>query len=531
MMKLFGIETEYGITREDLDTVDSVVESMELVRAYMNRGEARIGGATAGEDKRSAFERTWDYSGEDPHEDARGFRVSGLQQDREEEEFAKADAHRPFSFHEMKSDLVLPNGARFYNDHTHPEYSTPECRTLRDLVAHDRAGERVLQDAAGRRNRAVGGPHVQLYKNNTDFHGHSYGCHDNYLVSRAVSFSSLVAGLLPFLVSRQVIAGAGKIGIETQEGGLQPGVFQLSQRADFMETDLSVDTMHNRPILNTRDEPHADRARFRRLHLIVGDANMCEYATALKVGTTRLVLELISRGVAPVLELDDCVSAVRTLSRDADLKAVVRRKGGGTITGSEIQTAYYLAARKEFHGLDEETDWILQAWLDVLTSLSGDRSRLVGRLDWITKLWLLETFAREERLAWDDPWLASLDLEYHNLDPQRGLFLVLEAEGKTSRLVTEEEIKAAVTSGPEDTRGGIRGLCIRRFRDQITSVQWERVRFKGRLMPRILEMGDLFEPDDVKELTYVLENAGSPADAIDAWAQRKESLDEHDDAT
>jgi proteasome accessory factor A len=505
-MRLFGLETEYGITREDLESVDPVVESMELVRAYLT----------------AAFERTWDYSGEDPHEDARGFRVSGLQQDREEDEFAKLDAHRPFSFHEMKSDLVLPNGARFYNDHTHPEYSTPECRTLRDLIAHDRAGERILQRAAKRRNRVLGGPHVQLYKNNTDFHGHSYGCHDNYLVSRSIPFATLTAGLLPFLVSRQVIAGSGKVGVETQEGGFQPSAFQLSQRADFMETDLSVDTMHNRPIFNTRDEPHADRARYRRLHLIVGDANMCEYATALKVGTTRLVLELIARGVVPALELTDPVSAIRTISRDPDLKAAVRLKNGGAISGLELQTAYYLAARQEFWGSDEETDWILREWVDVLTSLSGDRSSLVGRLDWVTKLWLLETFVREERLSWDDPWLASLDLEYHNIDPERGLFLGLEAEGKTFRMASEVDIEHAIAVGPQDTRGGIRGLCLRRFRDQIKSVQWERVQFKGLLMPKTLEMGNLFEPEAVKDLTQILETSASPAEAIEAWDQRKE---------
>ena len=172
---------------------------------------------------------------------------------------ANIDAHRPFSFHEMKSDLVLPNGARFYNDHTHPEYSTPECRTLKDLLAHDRAGERIVQRAADRRNQRSGRhAHVQLYKNNTDFHGHSYGCHDNYLVSRSIPFPALVAGLLPFLVSRQVIAGAGK-SVSKRRIRLCAGAYQLSQRADFMEAELSVDTMHNRPILNTRDEPHADR--------------------------------------------------------------------------------------------------------------------------------------------------------------------------------------------------------------------------------------------------------------------------------
>jgi Pup amidohydrolase len=507
-MRVFGIETEYGITRNDLQVVDQVIESMELVRAHL-----------AG-----SFEKTWDYSGEDPHEDARGFRVSGLQQDQEEEEFAKVDAHRPFSFHEMKSDLVLPNGARFYNDHTHPEYSTPECRTLRDLVAYDRAGERTLHQAAQRRNRTLGGPHVQLYKNNTDFHGHSYGCHDNYLVPRSIPFDALVTGLVPFLVSRQLIAGAGKVGIETQDGGFKAGRYQLSQRADFMETELSVDTMHNRPILNTRDEPHADRAKYRRLHLIVGDANMCEYATALKVGTTRLVLDLIERGAAPQCELENAVAAVKELSRDADLKAVVRRRGGGTVSGLALQELYWSAADKTLAGSDEDTDWTLREWARTLELLSSDRSQLAGRLDWVTKLWLLETFAREERVGWDDPWLASLDLEYHNIDPDRGLFYGLEDEGKVFRLTTDADIEHAMTVGPRDTRGGIRGLCVRRFREQIQSVQWERVQFRGGILPKTLDMSDLFEPADVQALAAVLEHASSPADALKAWERRKEPL-------
>lgn len=510
LLRLFGLETEYGIIREDLATMDPVVESMELVRAHLTAALERT------------FKEAWDYSGEDPHQDARGFRVTGLQQDREEEEFAKLDARRPFSFSEMKSDLILPNGARLYNDHTHPEYSTPECRTLRDLLAHDRAGERILQRAAERRNAALGGPHVQLYKNNTDFHGHSYGCHDNYLLPRSIPFPAIVAGLLPFLVSRQVIAGAGKIGIESQNGVLQRGLFQLSQRADFMETELGIDTMHNRPILNTRDEPHADRARYRRLHLIVGDANMCEYATALKVGSTRLVLDLIALGAAPALELEHPVSAIRIISRDPDLKAVVRRKRGGTISGLELQAAYLEAAQKRLAGADEETDWILREWSETLGQLASDRTRLVGRLDWVTKYWLLETFVREERVGWDDPWLTSLDLEYHNINPERGLFLGLETQGMNARLVTEAEIQAALNAGPSETRGGIRGLCIRRFPDQIKSVQWERVQFTGGLTPKALDLSDLFDPKAIRALGEILEAAASPADALAAWKQRCE---------
>ena len=506
-MRLFGIETEYGITRDDLAEVDSVVESMELVRAHLT----------------ASFERCWDYAGEDPHEDARGFRVSGLAQDKEEDEFAKADAHRPFSFHEMKSDLVLPNGARFYNDHTHPEYSTPECRTLKDLLAHDRAGERIVQRAADRRNQSLGGAHVQLYKNNTDFHGHSYGCHDNYLVPRVISFAQLVAGLLPFLVSRQVMAGAGKVGIEAQESGFVPGAYQLSQRADFMETELSVDTMHNRPIVNTRDEPHADRNKYRRLHLIIGDANMCEYATALKIGTTQLVLGLIERGAAPNLELEQPVAAVKQVSRDADLKATVRQNNGRTLSGLEIQEQYYAAAQRTLAGSDAETDWILREWGETLRLLIQDRTRLIGKLDWVTKLWLLETFVREERIGWDDPWLASLDLEYHNMSAARGLFLGLEAEGKAWRMTTEADVEQALSSGPPDTRGGLRGLCVRRFPDQIKAMQWERIQFSGGLIPKSLEMGDLFNPEDVKACAAIFAAAASPAEAVATWKQRKDS--------
>ena len=505
-MHLYGIETEYGITREDLAEVDPVVESMELVRAHLT----------------ASFERRWDYAGEDPHEDARGFRVSGLAQDREEDDFAKLDAHRPFSFHEMKSDLVLPNGARFYNDHTHPEYSTPECRTLKDIVAHDRAGERIVQRAAERRNRTLGGRHVQLYKNNTDFHGHSYGCHDNYLMSRAVPFPRLVSGLLPFLVSRQVIAGAGKIGVEAQESGFTPGRFQLSQRADFMETELSVDTMHNRPILNTRDEPHADPKTFRRLHLIIGDANMCEYATALKIGTTRLVLELIEQDATPRLELEQPVAAVKQVSRDIDLKATVRQRNGRRISALDIQEEYYQAAAATLAGVDQESDWILQEWGETLRLLRQDRSCLVGKLDWVTKLWLLDTFMQEERVGWDDPWLTSLDLEYHNLDPERGLYLGLEAEGNAWRMTTEADVEEALSAGPSDTRGGLRGLCIRRFPDQIKTMQWERIQFTGGGKPLVLEMGALFDPFDVARCQTIFAAAESPMDALKEWKGRKD---------
>lgn len=495
-LRLFGIETEYGITREDIDGIDPVVESMELVRAHVD-GE---------------FEQHWDYEGEDPHEDQRGFRVSCLQQDQEEELFARQDVQRSFSFYQMKSDVVLSNGARFYNDHTHPEYSTPECRTLRDLVAQDRAGERIVQRAADRRNRLLGTSGVQLYKNNTDFHGHSYGCHDNYLISRSIPFADVVAGLLPFLVSRQLIAGAGKVGREAQEQGMSSWGFQLSQRADFMETELGVDTMHNRPILNTRDEPHADPRKYRRLHLIVGDANMCEYATALKVGTTRLVLDLIERHGAPHFELEHPVWAIRALSHDPELKTTVKQQNGQTISGCELQQAYLHAAHKMLAGSDQETDWILGEWEATLALLEHDRFALVGQVDWITKLWLLETFIQEEQLEWNDPWLASLDLEYHNVNPDRGLYLGLEMEGRVKRLVADADIVAAMDDGPSDTRGGIRGMCVRRFGRAIKSVQWEGIQFKDLPASDSLNLADMFDPRVIQGVRDRIEHATNPTE-------------------
>ncbi len=498
-LRLFGIETEYGITREDQQDVDPVVESMELVRAHL-----------VGE-----FEQQWDYRGEDPHEDQRGFRVSGLQQDKEEDEYVKQDAYRALSFHEMKSDLVLQNGARFYNDHTHPEYSTPECRTLIDLVAHDRAGERVVQQAANQRNHEIGSDAVQLYKNNTDFHGHSYGCHDNYLVARSIPFEQLQAELIPFLVSRQVIAGAGKVGAEKQEQGYQPGEFQLSQRADFMEAELGVDTMFNRPILNTRDEPHADRTKYRRLHLILGDANMCEYATALKVGTTRVVLDLIDQRVAPRVELEDPVRAIQALSRDSELKTQVNLKDGSSLSACQLQSIYLDAAHKAFSGCDEETDWILYEWAKVLNLLEQDRPSLVGYLDWVTKLSLLERFRVEEQLEWSDPWLASLDLEYHNVSPDRGLYLGLEAEGLVQHVCSEEDILRAMREGPIDTRGGIRGLCVKQFGRHIHSVQWEHVQFKSEIGSlKTLDLNDAVTPVVVSALKASIEAASSFSDVL-----------------
>jgi Pup amidohydrolase len=459
---LIGIETEYGIYVEGKGAQDLVVEATHLVKTYP-------GAAATG----------WDYRHEHPRRDMRGFTVDHLSVDPNDAQFEQSG--RPHSTDvEVRSDRVLTSGARLYNDHGHPEFSTPECVTLRELVAHDRAGERVMQACAERRMVRTGGGLVALYKNNTDYHGASYGCHESYLTNRDVPFEELLQVVLPFLVTRQVYAGAGKIGIEATSSGspaTHPEVFQLSQRADFFTTIASVDTLYNRPIVNTRDEPHSDPRRYRRFHVICGDANFCEVATFLKAGATLLVLRLLESGWRPEgVALRDPVGAIKQISRDQSLKWQVERLGGGTIGAVDIQRAYLAAAKARFAGRDGETDDVLAEWEIVLDRLESDPLSLSDTLDWAAKRALLTEFAEAEGLRPGDPTLQSLDLEYHNVDPEAGLYLGLEQEGRVRRVVTEEEVARAVTTPPaESPRAIARGTAVAKFADAVTSVTWGRL--------------------------------------------------------
>src|SRR6476469_1537096 len=407
MKRVFGLETEYGITIQGAASVDVVAESIELVRSYTEHGA----------------HMKWDYRLEDPHRDARGFRAPTLLQDTDESSYYEIDRKRPLSFEEIKSDLVLSNGARFYNDHAHPEYSTPECTTLRQIVAHEKAGERILAECARRRTLNLSeGNEVRLFKNNTDFAGHSYGCHDNYLIRRDLPWDHLVSGILPFLVTRQIFAGAGKIGIEAESGGTEPGAFQISQRADFFTTLVSIDTMNKRPLVNTRDEPHADPSRYRRFHVIIGDSNMSEWATALKIGTTALAVDLIERGKAPQLEIAQPVNATKSISRDQEYDWIIELSDGRKISAIDVQRIYLTAATKAvMQEQDAEVAWLLREWEAVLNDLDQDVQLCRDRVDWVAKKELLEALLNEEQLSWTDPWLQSIDLEYHNIAPEAGL--------------------------------------------------------------------------------------------------------------
>lgn len=461
MNRVFGLETEYGITLAGAETVDVVAESIAIVRSYTEEGALM----------------KWDYALEDPHRDARGFRADELLQDTDEAAYFEIDRSRPLSFEEIKSDLVLANGARFYNDHAHPEYSTPECATLRDLVAQDKAGERIVEECARRRSVALdNGERVLLYKNNTDFVGHSYGCHDNYLVRRAVPWDRLVAGMLPFLVTRQIFAGAGKLGIEAESATGRPGVYQISQRADFFSVLVSIDTMNKRPLINTRDESHADPAQYRRFHVIIGDSNMSQWATALKIGTTARVLTLIERNLAPALELAQPVEALKAISRDPDHDWIIELRDGRKISAIEVQRLYLHAAQKIAPG-DEETLWLLRAWEEILNDLERDVHLAADRVDWVAKKRLLETLQEEEDLAWSDPWLQSIDLQYHFVDRAEGLFYELERQGAMRTVVSDAEIEHALLLPPKNTRAWFRGRAVAKFASAISAVQWDEIVF------------------------------------------------------
>ena len=476
LIPLLGLETEYGIIREDCEDSDPVEESMKLLKSCTQK---------------SVFGK-WAYAQENSHQDMRGFRVNSLAQDEEEDEFCAQDRQRPYTYLEMKCDRVLANGARFYNDHTHPEYSTPECKSLFSLVAHDVAGERIVAESTNLRNQEIGEKVVQVFKNNTDYSGHSYGTHDNYLVPRDIPFDLLVKGLVPFQVTRQLYAGAGKVGSENPKTKDYKGI-QLAQRSDFIETILSIETMTQRPIINTRDEPHAIRNQYRRLHLIMGDANMSAYATALKVGSTLLVLNLIASGASlPDIELENPVEDVLRVSQD--INAILKRNSGNSITALEIQESYLEAVDNNYSGGNKESDWIIQEWKRTLNELKHNPEKLSDRIDWAIKEKLFTEFMETENIDWDDPMLQSLDLEYHNLDPDRGLYRGLEQENEVYSLFKEEEISKAIEFPPEGTRAKIRGEAVRKESEKIKKIHWTGIEFNN---GDVLDLTGVISQEDV----------------------------------
>jgi proteasome accessory factor A len=325
------------------------------------------------------------------------------------------------------------------------------------------------------------GQELVVYKNNSDRKGNSYGCHENYLMDRQVPFGRIVSHVLPFFVTRQVYCGAGKVGVEAVGSDTASVPFQLTQRADFFEEEVGLETTLKRPIVNTRDEPHADAQRYRRLHVIVGDANLSEVSTFLKVGTTALVLCMIEDEFLPrEWRLATPVAALREVSRDLSLRKPLALAEGGSATAIEIQWEYFDRARKyaDAHGLDaiggdEIGGDVLRRWEAVLTALETDPSTLSTQLDWVAKLRLIDGYRERHGLEWDDARLAAMDLQYHDLRPDKGLAARVGLE----RLVTAEEVEAATTLPPADTRAWFRGECLRRFPDAVVAANWDSLVF------------------------------------------------------
>ncbi|MDQ3663934.1 MAG: proteasome accessory factor PafA2, partial [Actinomycetota bacterium] len=370
-----------------------------------------------------------------------------------------------------------------YVDHAHPEYSTPEATNPRDVVLWDKAGEQVMAEAARRAARIPGSSPIQLYKNNTDGKGASYGAHENYLMDRRTPFIDIIRGLVPFFVSRQVVCGAGRVGLGSV--GDDAG-YQISQRSDYIEVEVGLETTLKRGIINTRDEPHADADKYRRLHVILGDANLAETSTLLKVGTTALVLDMIEAGRRfDDLRLAEPVRAVHTISRDPALGAKVELADGRKMTGLDLQWAYYERAAvhvDETQGtdavaVDPVTAEVMTIWGEVLDALGRDPMECADRLDWPAKLRLLEGYRGRDGLAWSSPRLQLVDLQYADVRLSKGLYNRLVARGSMRRLVTEERVRAAMRQPPEDTRAYFRGRCLERYPAEVAAASWDSVIF------------------------------------------------------
>lgn len=447
--RVLGTETEFGIATRDADAIDPVSNSIQLIAHYPALPAAQA---------------LWDYENENPLLDLRGYEAEG-------------ERERPGPDYNRMLNKVLANGGRLYVDGAHPEYSTPECTNPREVVAYERAGERVAAECLRELARTRGGDKFVLYKNNTDGKGNSYGYHENYLLERSVPFDRVVRLLVPFFVTRQIYAGAGKVGAENHG---HPAAYQLSQRADFFECLVDLNTMVKRPIINTRDEPHADPAKYRRFHVIIGDANMAELSTYLKLGTTSIVLDLLEAGIeVPGVDLDDPVRAIKEVSRDLDVKKTLKLTDGRVTTAIAVQRMYLKTALDFYacHELNQVTKDILVRWEEVLEKLEQDPVLLVRDLDWVAKRQMIYSYMDRKGCDWKDPRVSLLDLQYHDVRPEKGLYYALERSNLIDRLLQDSDIAKAEHTPPTGTRAYFRGHCLKKFSHKIYGASWTSVLF------------------------------------------------------
>ena len=448
--KVCGIETEYGIVVRGSD-LNPIAASSLLINAYLGSINRRV---------------SWDFVDEMPGNDARGYRL---------------DDSFPPEIETHLVNAVLTNGARYYVDHAHPEISTPECTTALEVVRFDRAAEEIIRASMRAANKMIGpDAEVIVHKNNSDGKGNSYGCHENYLVARQTPFGRLVQQITPHFVSRQVFCGAGKVGCELPGVSAAQVPFQITQRADFFEEEVGLETTLKRPIVNTRDEPHCDPVKYRRLHVIIGDANLSEVATYLKVGTTAIVLAMIEDDAIDVdLTLAQPVPALRRISQDPSLQTAVGLRNGQTMTALEMQwellrcaQRYAESAGLECVGAEVGAD-VLRRWETVLTGLETNRASVAHWVDWVAKERLLDGYASRHSLAAGDTRLRALDLQYHDMRAERGLAGRLGFE----RLVPEAESLTAMSDPPGSTRAYFRGRCLQKWPNEVVAANWDSMVF------------------------------------------------------
>ncbi len=445
--KVLGTETEFGVAVRGQPDFNPVMASSMVVNSYIG-GQARI---------------QWSLEEESPGRDARGFGI---------------EAEPPADLETGLVNAVLTNGARLYVDHAHPEYSSPECINPWQAALYDKAGEIIIATAARESQRLLGvDERMMIHKNNSDGKGNSYGFHENYLMSRELPFADIVRFLTTFLVTRQIFTGSGKVG---SENGRPPVDYQLTQRADFFEEEVGLETTLKRPIINTRDEPHGDPTKYRRLHVIIGDANLSEVQTFLKLGTASLVLAAIEDGaIEDALRLADPVASTWRVSHDTDLRLPLDLGEGGTATALELQWRYFEWASKYARTVDLHSsfDLVLTEWESVLTDLEADPMSTADRLDWAAKLRLLREYEERDGLGWGDAKMRLLDLQYHDVEPERSLYSKLVKAGRIRRLFTDEEIVEAAGEPPPETRAYFRGKCVAQYSSSLVAANWDSLVF------------------------------------------------------
>ena len=455
--RVMGVETEYGISVPGDPAANPMILSGQVVNAYASAQGIR------------AAHASWDYADEAPLRDARGFEMGR----------AAADASQLTDEEDPTlANVVLTNGARLYVDHAHPEYSSPEVTSPRAAVAFDRAGEAIMAESVRRLSHVP--PGVNLYKNNTDGKRQSYGTHENYQMRRETPFTDIVRHLVPFFVARQVVTGSGRVGIgmDSRNAG-----YQLSQRSDFFEVEVGLETTLKRPIINTRDEPHAVADLYRRLHVIIGDANHCDVANLLKLGTTSLVLAMIEdRAIDVDLTVARPVATLQAVSHDPTCTALIEMRDGTKLTAVQLLWRYHALAERYLQNryageLDSDTAEVMRWWAIVLDRLERDPREASRELDWVAKQQVLQGYIDRDGLEWTDSRLRAIDIQWSDVRPDKGIFHKLRAAGRFEELVPEEVVLEAVHEPPHDTRAYFRGKCLEKYPDQIAAASWDSVIF------------------------------------------------------